>query len=102
VVIAFGPKKDAINRSRHGLSLAFAEQFDWTTARYQAARTVNGEPRDKVLALVDGRLYAGIFTRRGLVFWMISVRPASRKERREYAGKTEVRRSRRREPGMDA
>ncbi len=41
--------------------------------------------RWQILAMVDDVLYSGVFTLRGAVAWMISVRHASRKERREYA-----------------
>ena len=59
MLIAFDPRKDAINLAKHGVSLALADRFDWSAAHYQPARTVGGEARAKV--------------------W-----PESRKERREY------------------
>jgi uncharacterized protein len=82
--IEFNPAKDVINQRKHGVSLALAERFDWNAAGFQPARTVAGEHREKALSYVDGKLYAAIYTRRGRVFWIISVRRASRKERREY------------------
>jgi len=86
VVIAFGPKKDAINRAKHGLSLAFARQLDWLTGLIQPAKTVRGEVRWKLIVRFGAAVYTAIFTRRGDVLWIISLRPASRKERRDYAG----------------
>ena len=82
--IAFNPAKDAINLAKHGVSLALATQFDWLTGRAQPARTVAGESRWKMLVAHAGTVYAVIFTRRGDLFWIISLRRASRKERREY------------------
>ncbi len=80
--IAFDPAKNASNQEKHGVSLALAEQFDWT-GPIQPARTVGGEVRWKMLAVVAGVVYAVIFTRRANdVFWIISLRRASRKERR--------------------
>jgi uncharacterized DUF497 family protein len=58
VQIAFNPAKDAINLAKHGVSLALAKQFDW------------------------GVVYAVIFSRRDDVYWIISLRHASRNERR--------------------
>ena len=82
--IAFGPKKDAINLARHGISLALAKQFDWLTGLVQPAKTVGGEVRWKLIVRFEGIVYTAIFTRRADVLWIISLRPASRKERRDY------------------
>jgi uncharacterized DUF497 family protein len=84
MLLDFGPIKSLINQARHQqISLDFARSLDWATGRVAPAKTVNGEVRWKLLARHDDRLYAVIFTIRGDVFWMISVRPASRKERCE-------------------
>ena len=80
--IAFNPAKDASNRAKHGLSLALAERFDWLTGRVPPARTVGAESRWKLIVLFEGIVYSAIFTRRGDVYWIISLRYASRKERR--------------------
>jgi uncharacterized DUF497 family protein len=85
VHIAFNPEKDAMNRAKHGVSLALAERVDWLAAQPAPARTVGTERRWKILAAFDGIVYAVIFTRRADVLWIISLRRASRKERREYA-----------------
>lgn len=80
--IQFDPAKDASNHAKHGVSLALAEQFDWA-GPIQPARTVGGELRWKLLAVFAGVVYAVIFTRRADdVFWIISLRRASRRERR--------------------
>ena len=83
--IAFDPAKDAINRTKHGVSLGLAERFDWLAGQPAPARTVRGERRWKMVTNLEGIVYAVIFTRRADVLWIISVRRASRKERREYA-----------------
>jgi uncharacterized protein len=82
VHIAFDPEKDAINTAKHGLSLALAKEFDWLTGRVQPAKTVGGELRWKLIVLFEGVVYAVIFTRRADVYWIISLRYASRRERR--------------------
>ena len=81
--IQFDPAKDASNQAKHGVSLALAEQFDWA-GPVQPARTVGGEVRWRLLAVFAGVVYAVIFTfRPDDVIWIISLRRASRKERRE-------------------
>lgn len=80
--IDFHPAKDAINRDKHGLSLGLAREFDWLAARIQPARTVDGEARWKAIVRLDDTVYVAIFTRRADVLWIISLRPASRTERR--------------------
>jgi uncharacterized protein len=82
VLIAFDPVKDASNLAKHGVSLALAERFDWLTGRVLPARTVDGELRWKLIVLFEGIVYSAIFTRRADVYWIISLRHASRKERR--------------------
>jgi uncharacterized DUF497 family protein len=82
--IGFNLAKDSSNLAKHGVSLALAEQFDWLTGVVQPARMVGGESRWKMLAALEGIVYAVIFTRRADVLWIISLRHASRKERREY------------------
>jgi uncharacterized DUF497 family protein len=67
------------------VSLALAERFDWLTGQVASARTVDGELRWKMVTDLKGTVYAVIFTRRADLLWIISVRRASRKERREYA-----------------
>jgi uncharacterized DUF497 family protein len=81
VQIAFNPAKDAINLAKHGVSLALAKHFDWLTGRVHPARTVGGE-QWKLIVLFEGVVYAVIFSRRDDVYWIISLRHASRNERR--------------------
>jgi uncharacterized DUF497 family protein len=64
------------------LALALAKQFDWLTGRVHPARTVGGEQRWKSIVLFEGVVYAVIFSRRDDVYWIISLRHASRNERR--------------------
>ena len=82
--IEFDPTKDAANHAKHGVSLAVAERFDWEHEPVQPATTVGGEAWWKILATVDDDLFAAIFTMRGSVARIISVRHARRTERRNY------------------
>lgn len=97
--LEFDAAKDAVNQGKHGLSLAIAEHFDWEHEPVQPAKAVGGEARWKILATADDQLVAAIFTMRGAVARIISVRRASRQERTHYEQK--VRRARSGEPGVD-
>lgn len=80
--IDYGPAKEALNLATHGLSLGLSRQFDWLAGTVQPAKTVHGEVRWKLIVLFEGIVYTVIFTRRAHVYWIISLRHASRKERR--------------------
>jgi uncharacterized DUF497 family protein len=82
VRIEFNPAKDAANLEKHGVSLALAHQLDWLAGTIQPARSVAGERRWKMLVALDGIVYAVIFTRRADIYRIISLRHASRQERR--------------------
>lgn len=86
VDIAFHPAKDAINRHRHeGLSLGLAGEFEWGAGQFHPAKTVQGEARSKMIVAHRGSVYAVIFTVRDETPWIISLRYASRQERRNHA-----------------
>ena len=87
--IEFDPAKDAVNRRKHGLSLASAERMDFAAALY--ARDVRydyGEDRIQALGLLDGRLHMLVFTMRGNKVRMISLRKANIREVSRYDQKT--------------
>lgn len=66
---------------------AVIEEFDWETAVViPSPRT--GETRWAALGLVGNRLYHVVFTERGDVTRIISLRLASRKERDRYVGES--------------
>lgn len=77
------PAKDAANRAKHGISLWRMLDMD---PRGSIARHVirNGEARTVTLARIDGRLYVAVTTVRGEDVRAISLRLASRKERRGF------------------
>jgi len=47
-------------------------------------RAVDGEPRQKAIGAIDGKLYAVVFTMRGETCRLISARRTNRKEDRIY------------------
>ncbi len=79
--IEFDPDKDAINRRKHGLSLADAERMDFDTAAYALDdRYAYGEDRFQALGRIEGRLHMLVFTMRGDVLRAISLRKANPRE----------------------
>ncbi len=84
--IEFDPDKDALNRVKHGLSLAEARAFDWATAALVGdARTDYGELRVVAYGMLYGRLHVVVFTDRPPARRIISLRRANRREIKRYA-----------------
>jgi uncharacterized DUF497 family protein len=87
-LIEFDPGKDAINRRKHGLSLADAERMDLDTAIIDPdCRYAYGEDRFQALGLIDGRLHMLVYTMRGEVMRVISLRRANPREIKRYEKK---------------
>ena len=83
--IRFDPAKDAINRSKHGVSLQLAAELDWDEALvWQDTRFDYGEMRFMALAPHTHKLYYVAFTEHADAYRIISLRPATRKEVAHY------------------
>jgi uncharacterized protein len=82
----FDPAKDAANREKHGLPLAFGERIfaDRNHLILPSLREIDGEERFKVVGLVDEKLFTGVFTWRDDAPRFISVRRSNRGEERTY------------------
>lgn len=82
----FDPAKDAINRDKHGLPLAFGNRIfkDDDHLIIAADRPEDDEDRLKVVGLVDGKLFTAVFVLRGGRRRFISVRRSNRREERSY------------------
>ena len=77
--------KNQANVEKHGISFERATQaFDGTFQRYEDNRRDYGEKRYRCVGMVDGELFAVIYTERNSVVRIISARRARRDERREY------------------
>lgn len=72
----FDPGKDAINRERHGLSLAFGDRImpDEAHLIIPSVRPQDGEERFKAVGSVEGKLHTVVFTWRNGRPRFISVR----------------------------
>ncbi len=82
----FDPAKDAINQDRHQLSLAFGDRIFEEPAHLvlPTIRAEDNEDRFKVVGLVDGQLYTGVFVWRDDRPRFISVRRSNPREQREH------------------
>ncbi|HWL67967.1 MAG TPA: BrnT family toxin [Geminicoccus sp.] len=79
------PAKDASNLVKHGIGLLAAAQLDWDVMLVMPdERRDYGELREIGYAPMDGRLYCVVFTRRGDVLHVISLRKANLREFRRY------------------
>ncbi len=89
MIFVYDPPKRLLNLEKHGLDLQDAETCDWTkavlTPTYSGAR---GEERFKAVLPLRGDLVAIVLSPLGReAVSVISMRRASRKERRDYAGR---------------
>ena len=83
--IAFDPVNDAINQTKHGISLALATELDWKAALvWVDDRFRYNETRMIALAPKTGILYYVAFVERGAVRRVISLRQANRREVKYY------------------
>jgi len=82
----FDPAKDAVNRQKHGLPLAFGDRMfeDDNHLIIPSVREIDGEERSKVIGVVDRKLFTGIFVWRGDLPRFISVRRSNKGEERAY------------------
>jgi len=77
--------KRAANRTVHGIDFTTAERFGWDTATVAPdARHNYGEDRFVALGRIDARIHVLVFTLRGGLVRIISLRKANRREVRRY------------------
>lgn len=82
----FDPDKDAANREKHGLSLSFGDSLfeDDEHLIIPSIRPHDGEERFKVVGMVAGKCFTGVFVWRGDRPRFISVRRSNSGEERAY------------------
>jgi uncharacterized DUF497 family protein len=84
--ITFDFTKSQSNIAKHGVSLAFAEEIDWSEMWCDVdGRMDYGELREIGYAFIGTRLYCVVFTQRGETFHVISLRKANLREMKRYA-----------------
>lgn len=84
--IEFDPAKDAINRAKHGVSLAFGRNVfnDAGAIAIETTRVEDGERRYRAVGVVEGKLWTAVHVVRGETIRMISVRRSNDGEERAY------------------
>ncbi|MEQ8182545.1 BrnT family toxin [Marinobacter salarius] len=82
----FDSTKDAANQQKHKLSLAFGERIFEDTSHLilPTIRIEDEEDRHKVVGVVDGKLFTGVFVWRDDLPRFISVRRSNKGEERAY------------------
>lgn len=84
--ITFDVAKDALNTSKHGVTLALAADFEWPSAvTWPDVRRDYGEPRQAGLGYIGDRLFAVVFVDRDGQRRIISLRKANQREEVIYA-----------------
>ena len=81
----FDAAKDAINREKHQLSLAFGDRiFEDNHLIVPSIRAIDGEERFKVVGHVEDKSFTGIFVWRNDLPRFMSVRRSNKNEERAY------------------
>jgi uncharacterized DUF497 family protein len=81
----FDPAKDAVNRTKHGVSLALAEVlFAGPHVSMIDDRFDYGEAREVAFGFVNGRLFVCVYADRESERRVISLRKANKREVRRY------------------
>ena len=82
----FDAAKDASNREKHGLSLAFGVRIfdDRDLLILPTIREGDEEERHKAIGLVEGKLYTAVHVWRGERVRLISVRRSNGREDQAY------------------
>jgi hypothetical protein len=84
----FDSAKDAANREKHKLPLAFGDRIfeDDDHLIIPSIREIDGEERFKAIGIVGEKLFTGVFVWRGDLPRFISVRRSNKGEERAYRG----------------
>lgn len=83
--IEWDKSKNQANIIKHGVSFESIVGFEWDVAIFQEDTRKNyGEKRQASQSFIDGRLHVLIFTMRGDVMRIISLRKANKREMRDY------------------
>ena len=83
--LEYDPRKEQLNLSKHGISLARFVDLEWEKASItNDNRKSYGETRYIAVAELEDRLYIACFTLRGSAFRVISLRRANQREQRAY------------------
>lgn len=79
----FDNNKSLLNTTKHGLSLDAAKEL-WLVPAVEIVARTQGEPRFMLIGKISGKCYSCIFTKRGEVIRLISVRRSRKSEENLY------------------
>ena len=79
----FDPAKSATNRDKHGIDFV-EEQALWKVPALDQPLPYEGESREMRTGPIRGRLWSAVYTMRGAVIRIISVRRARQDEEDDY------------------
>jgi uncharacterized protein len=83
--LEFDPAKDASNILKHGISLARAADLEWDECWERVDdRAEYGELRYIGIAPLENRLHVVVYTERGNIMRVISLRKANQREFDDY------------------
>ena len=90
MMIEFDPEKDAANRSKHGVPLAYGQAVfaDPDRLIIPTIREADGEDRYKAIGKIGNRLWTVIHIYRGDAVRFVSVRRSNVNEQRAYDSDT--------------
>ncbi|HYE48083.1 MAG TPA: BrnT family toxin [Azospirillaceae bacterium] len=92
MLLGWDDGKRRANLAKHGIDFTAAEEFDWDAALVRPDDRLDyGEDRFIALGPIGTRLHVLVFTVRGRVVHVISLRKANARERRFYDGVPEAR-----------
>ena len=80
----FAPAKSAANKEKHGIDFVAAQALWQDVDRIDFPVICTMEPRNIMLAMLKGKLWAAIYTMRGANVRLISVRRARDNEKEMY------------------
>jgi uncharacterized DUF497 family protein len=81
----FDPAKDASNLRKHGISLARAADLEWDACWERIDdRNDYGEVRYVGIVPLENRLFVAVYTERGNITRVISLRKATQREYDDY------------------
>jgi uncharacterized protein len=80
----FDPLKSKTNKSKHGIDFAAAQELWRDEGRLEVPLPFADESRWLLVARLNGKAWAAVFTRRGENIRLISVRRARDDEKEQY------------------
>ncbi len=85
IEISFDPAKDVLNQEKHGTCLAEAQRLAWDEALIREdGRKAYGEKRMIAIVPMGTRLFVAVYTDRGTIRRIISLRKANDREVKSY------------------